>query len=82
MCTRTHTPASAGAAKGHQAHRRGAEDTVHNYSRCDHRGQPRHHKVHIGSNGKCSCKEGHEKRYSQMEKPSQHVWEQAAPLIQ
>ena len=38
--------------------------------------------VDIGSNGKCSCKEGHEKRYSQMEKPSQHVWEQAAPLVQ
>ena len=38
--------------------------------------------VDIGSNGKCSCKEGHEKRCSQMEKPSQHVWEQAAPLVQ
>ena len=38
--------------------------------------------VDIGSTGRCFCNEGHEKRCSQMGKPSQHVWEQAAHLIQ
>ena len=71
-CTRTHNPASAGAAKGHQALLRGAEDVVHNYSKCGHHAQLRHHTVDIGSNGKCSCREDHEKRCSQMEN-SQHA---------
>ena len=57
-CTRTHTPASAGAAKGHQAQFRGAEDVVHNYSRCGHHVQHRHHMVDIGSNGKVFLQRG------------------------
>ena len=37
MYTRIHSPASAGAAKGHQALLRGAEDVVHNHSKWQYR---------------------------------------------
>ena len=80
--TRTHNSVSVEAAKRHQAHLHGAEDVVHTYNWCSHHGQYRHHTVDIGNSGKCSCKWGHEKRYSQMEKPSQPALEQVAPQVQ
>ena len=82
MYTRIHNPASAGAAKGHQALLQGAEDVVHNHSKCGHHAQLRHHTVDIGSTGRCSCREDHEKRCSQKEKPSRYAWEHAAPQVQ